>query len=131
MGQESKYYFEIDYKSPIPVYEQIKRSLILLITSGETAAGERVPPIRELASILKVNHNTVVKVYYQLEQEQYLYSKPGTGYFVLPGKGPGKDEDRKILCQITEEYLHQALKLGFSLEDVLAEIDGFKRERLK
>jgi GntR family transcriptional regulator len=73
---------KINNKSTVPIYEQIKRGIKLLIVSGYFKNGDHILSIRELASKLKVNPNTIIKVYYQLEAEGYLFSKPGTSYIV-------------------------------------------------
>jgi GntR family transcriptional regulator len=128
MKQEDKFYLAIDYKSPIPVYEQIKRSIIILITTQDLLKGEKLLPIRELAKVLRVNHNTIVKVYYQLELEKYLYSKPGTGYFVSGLRPFSKQKQKEIFNKLTEEYIHQSFKLGFDLKDIVKGIKAYKNE---
>ena len=78
--------FEIDARSAIPVYEQVKQEIKLLIMSNYLEEGDQLVPIRELATRLQINPNTIVKVYYQLDVEGYIYSLPGSGYFhVLRG----------------------------------------------
>lgn len=109
-------------KSPIPVYEQVKQGIKLAIISGYLEVGDRLVPIRELASQLKINPNTIVKVYYQLDVEGYIYSQPGSGYFVKGDSGD-REEERKILFQkITDEYILKAIKLGFSVKDMLDQL---------
>ena len=53
---------KIDTKSKTPVYEQIKQEIKLLIASGVLPEDEMMPSIRELASTLQINQNTIVKV---------------------------------------------------------------------
>ena len=114
---------KVDSRSPLPVYEQVKQEIKLLIVTGFLEEDDRLPPIRELASQLRINANTIVKVYYQLDVEGFLYSQPGSGYFVRGGRQAAPDENKKLLAQLMEEFLSKALKLGFSLEDI---IEGLK-----
>lgn len=110
--------FFVNARAAMPVYEQVKQEIKLLIISGHLAPEDKLPPIRELAAQLKVNANTIVKVYYQLDVEGYIYSQPGTGYFVRTDRPEKGDEKQGLFDQITTEYISKALKLGYSLEDM-------------
>lgn len=112
----------------MPVYEQIKQGIKLLIMSGRLEAEDQLPPIRELAVQLKVNSNTIVKVYYQLDVEGYIYSQPGTGYFVRSERKEGRDDRKILLHQITRDYIDKTLKLGFSLNDVIITLQEMEVE---
>lgn len=114
--------FSIDARAAMPVYEQVKQEIKLLITSGFLEPEDQLPPIRELAVQLKVNPNTIVKVYYQLDVEGYIYSQPGTGYFVRPDRKENRDEKQGLFDQVTRDYISRALKLGFSLEEMVAKL---------
>lgn len=67
---------------PLPIAEQIADQLIALIRAGTRRAGDRLPPVRVLAGFLRVNRNTVAKVYAALEREGYVITTPGRGTFV-------------------------------------------------
>ena len=108
--------FKVDARAAMPVYEQVKQEIKLLIISGYLEPEDKLPPIRELASQLKINSNTIVKVYFQLDVEGYIYSQPGTGYFVRADWQSNKDEKQDLFDQITQEYISKGLKLGYSLE---------------
>jgi len=120
--------FEIDAHSALPVYEQVKQEIKLLITSGYLEEGDQLVPIRELAANLRVNVNTIVKVYYQLDVEGYIYSQPGSGYFVRGDRKENQDEKRELFEQITEDYISKALKLGYSLEEMAAKLQKRAKE---
>jgi len=109
----------VNARAAMPVYEQVKQEIKLLIVSGHLAPEDKLPPIRELAAQLKVNANTIVKVYYQLDVEGYIYSQPGTGYFVRPDRPEKGDEKQGLFEQITTDYISKALKLGYSLEEMV------------
>ena len=115
----NKLNFMVNARAAMPVYEQVKQEIKLLIVSGHLAPEDKLPPIRELATRLKVNANTIVKVYYQLDVEGYIYSQPGTGYFVRPDRPEKGDEKQGLFEQITTDYISKALKLGYSLEEMV------------
>ena len=110
--------FLIDSMSAVPVYEQIKSELKLQILSGNLKPGKQVLPIREYSKLLKVNPNTIVKVYYQLDIEGFIYSKPGQGYFVKDFTGSVKVEKEEIFMKISDDYIKRVTNLGYSLNDV-------------
>ncbi len=72
----------LDKSSPIPIGIQIKEQIKMLINSGEYTDGSKLPPITALASTLKVNKNTIVTVFKELESEGYIKSHRGKGVFV-------------------------------------------------
>ncbi|MCK5003729.1 MAG: GntR family transcriptional regulator [Candidatus Aminicenantes bacterium] len=111
--------FSIEADSPVPLYEQIKRGIKLKIVSGILLPDDKLIPIREFARLLKVNFNTIVKVYYQLDKEGYLYSRPGQGYFVKRTFREENQRDMELFKSITDEYLKNATDLGFSIDYII------------
>lgn len=116
----------IDYKSIIPVYEQIKQFYKLSILNGVLASDEKIVSVREMARVTKVNQNTIVKSYYQLEQEGFIYSKPGKGYFVKEVIENDQKEKKDLFSNLTKEYLEKIMALSYSIEDVITELNKFK-----
>src|SRR5512135_2708094 len=74
----------IDRQSAIPLYQQIKTYLRQGILSGSLAADTRLPASRQLAQSLGVNRITVENAYAELEAEGLVFSKLGSGTYVLP-----------------------------------------------
>lgn len=121
--REGKFFnIKVDVKSALPVYEQIKRAIKLAILSGHLKENDRLMSLRDMALKLKINPNTIIKVYYQLEVEGFIYSRPGAGYFVKLDRRKIKKEKRELLKEITGEYISRVIKLGYSLEDMIREI---------
>lgn len=113
----------VDSRSALPVYEQVKQGVKLLIVSGYLEPGDRLVPIRELAANLRVNPNTIVKVYYQLDVEGYIYSQPGSGYFVKEDRPQREEENQELFNMVTDEFISKAVKLGYSVEDMIAQLE--------
>ena len=67
---------------PKPLYEQIMDNYRRLIVSGGISPGEQLPSVRELATQLAINPNTIQRAYRELEAEGYILSMPGKGSFV-------------------------------------------------
>ena len=72
----------IDPKSAIPIYVQVMEQIRQRIAAGVFVPGEQLPTVRELASQLLLNPNTVARIYRDLEREGLLESRRGSGTFV-------------------------------------------------
>ena len=110
--------FQIDSASRVPIYEQLKTSVIQLALSGVLKPDDQLPPVRALALQLGINPNTVAKAYKMLEAEGYTYSVTGKGSFIsekLSGQAPKQQITRRLgeLIQsarssgITEAQMHE------------------------
>ncbi len=72
----------IDPKSRTPIFEQIKDQILNMINTGELKTDDKLPSVRQLASDLDLNVNTVKRAYQELETERVTYSLLGKGVFV-------------------------------------------------
>lgn len=72
----------IDYHSRVPIYEQIKEQIIMLIHTGVYKSGDKLPSIRKLSNELNINVNTIKRALAQLEEDGVIYSVQGKGVFV-------------------------------------------------
>ena len=78
--------FHLDYRDPLPIYEQLKQECKRLILSGIIAPGDKLPSVRELAGSLSINPNTIQRAYRELEADGYLISVPGKGSFAAEAR---------------------------------------------
>lgn len=100
--------FQLDYGDSRPLYEQIKEKIRELIVKGALHAGEQIPSVRELATEMAINPNTIQKAYKELEGEGFIVVMRGRGYFVAPKdytkeKAPTDEllcELKKIVCEL-------------------------------
>src|SRR3954463_12416264 len=79
--------FAINLHDPLPLYAQLERGIKQAIASGRLAVGQQLPTVRQLAVDLKINANTVARVYAELEGQGILASRRGVGTFVKPPPG--------------------------------------------
>ena len=115
--------FNIDLNSPVPAYQQVIQAIKIEIISGRLKNGDRLPPIRELAKLLKLNPNTVAKAYYTLEEDGFVESRAGSGNWVNV-RAPGLDGLRiSMLDGETRAYLDRALSLCAGLDDIRKSIE--------
>jgi len=120
--------FNIDFDFPVPIYRQVIQALRLEIISGRLKNGDQLPPIRELAKILKLNPNTVAKAYYTLEEEGFIESKRGSGNWVNY-KNAKLDSLRKAMIEDEiRSFLERAFSLGATIEDVKNFIERYSKK---
>lgn len=86
---------QLNYRDAKPIYEQIKDGLRKLVVSNALDAGEKLPSVRELASQLAINPNTIQRAYRELESEGYIYTIIGKGTFVAQSRGESKCRGRR------------------------------------
>lgn len=73
---------QIDLTSRVPIYEQICTNIIRLASAGVLRPGDKLLPVRSLASQLGINPNTVAKAYKLLEGDGYIISNVGRGSYL-------------------------------------------------
>ena len=108
----------IDFSSPMPIYRQLIYMIKLEILSGRLNDGDQLPPIRELAKILKLNPNTVAKAYYTLDEEGFIESKRGSGNWVNYKKIKLDSLRKGMVEDEFKSFLERVTSLGASLEDI-------------
>ncbi len=110
--------FSLDYKSRLPIYEQLRQTITRMAAVGALAPGEQLPSVRALAQELGVNPNTVQKAYQILEHDGLLVSMPGKGSFVSEDVTVAQRQREEALQQL-REAAHSALKCGVAEKDAL------------
>ncbi len=74
----------VDTRDPTPIYAQLERGLRAAIATGRLRPGDQLPTVRQLAVDLRVNANTVARVYAELERAGVIETRRGVGSFVRP-----------------------------------------------
>lgn len=107
----------INFRDSRPIYEQVKTTLRKLIVSGAMSPDEKLPSVRELASQLVINPNTIQRAYRELEQEGYIISIPGKGSYA--NLSAQVDEGRrKELLTAMDEIVAELLYLGVTPDEL-------------
>ena len=108
----------LDFRDRRPIYEQLIEKFQEVMMIGALEKDEKMPSVRQLASELSINPNTVQRAYGQLEREGYIYSVPGKGSFVADIsqlKDVRKEEIRRAL----EQTARRAFVSGISKDEFL------------
>ena len=114
----------IDPRDRTPIYAQLERALRAAVATGRIRAGEQLPTVRQLAVELKVNANTVARVYAELERGGVIETRRGVGSFIsgTPARAhPPQEHERRLRAFVTR-VLADATAAGFSVDEVLAAI---------
>jgi len=117
----------LNYRDSRPIYEQIKEGFRRLILSGALATGEKLPSVRELATELAINPNTIQRAYRELEAEGFIYSIAGKGSFAA-ALSEVDDSRRQELMQRFEETARELLHLSVPPERLTARIQTLAQE---
>jgi GntR family transcriptional regulator len=116
--------FTIDPADPTPLYAQLERAIRVAIATGRLGEGAQLPTVRQLAVELKVNANTVAKVYGELERAGVLGTRRGVGTFVRAvGEGAVPEAERlRQLAVLADRFLDDAAALGFTAEEAIGQV---------
>ena len=93
---------QLNYRDSKPIYEQIKSGLRKLVITNSLAPNDKLPSVRELASSLAINPNTIQKAYHELETEGYIYTVPGKGTFVAEREDIFETRQNELLEEFDE-----------------------------
>jgi len=119
----------IDPRDPTPIYAQLERGLRAAIATGRVRPGDQLPTVREMAVDLRVNANTVARVYAELERAGVLETRRGVGSFVsaTPAQAhPPREHDRRLRSFVMR-VLADADAAGLTIDEVIAALEEHQR----
>jgi GntR family transcriptional regulator len=111
----------LDGRDRTPIYAQLERGLRAAIAAGRLRVGDQLPTVRQLAVELRINANTVARVYSELERAGVLETRRGVGSFVsaTPEKARTPRERERRLRAFVTRVLADAEAAGFGIHDVI------------
>ena len=110
---------KVDTSSFVPIYEQIKKEFKKEIFMRNLEPNDPLPSIRDLATELLINPNTVARAYRELEMDGFIYTKKGNGCYVAVDSTQLMKEERKsIVIQSFDEVIEEAKKYGLDREEI-------------
>src|SRR5205823_14900957 len=113
----------IDTSDPAPIYAQIDRAIRAAVATGRLSKGTQLPTVRQLAVALRVNANTVAKVYSELERAGLVETRRGVGTFVADTSQTQLHQrpNRQGLRDFAARVLEEVAARGFSREEFIAQ----------
>jgi len=112
----------IDPRDRTPIYAQLERGFRAAVATHRLRPGDQLPTVRQLAVELRVNANTVARVYGELERAGVIETKRGVGSFIAatPAQAhPPQHHDRRLREFVTR-VLADAASAGFTVDELTA-----------
>src|SRR5262245_45724797 len=121
----------------MPLYAQLERAIRVAIATGRLCLGDKLPTVRQLAVDLRINANTVAKVYGELERVGVVETRRGVGTFIRDVGGraasQGAVERERQLMDLADRFLAGASELGYAVEEAVTLLETrsmhWKREQ--
>jgi len=118
----------MNFDTRIPIYLQIIELIKKDIVMGNVIRGDKLPSVRVMANDLKVNVNTVQRVYQELEREGITFTERGKGSFIT--------EDDQIVDKLKDSMASELLKnfvdgmkeLGYTNENIFDHLSNYIKE---
>jgi len=110
--------FRIDAGSGVPIYRQLVEQVRREVMLGRMAAGDQLPPLREVVDALAINPNTVVKAYAELEHEGLVVRRQGMGTFIASGPPAGVVVAPQAVRESLLRWVRRARAAGVSNEQI-------------
>ena len=121
-SKTTSFLLDVDVKSAIPIYEQIKDAVKIAIFSQKLRADDKVISVRNLSVRHNINPLTILKAYGQLENDGFLYSRRGSGYFVRANPEKSTSTRNAVLKKEVATFFKRISSLGFTLSDLQREL---------
>lgn len=120
----------IDPKSSIPIFRQIADQLRQSIEDGVYKSGEILPSLRQFAVEIKVNPNTIQRVYETLEREGIVETRRGVGVFVAHSSREKLNASQKKLKRSLDGLIAESVKGGLTPDKIRQTFELAMREYL-
>ncbi len=110
----------VEPESKVPIYAQIEEQIRSFVAAGNLRPGEQLPTIRQLAADLRVNYNTIARVYLDLDRDGIISTQRGRGTFVAgkPNEEQMERARQEKLLAIVRAALDEAHTLGYTRDEV-------------
>jgi GntR family transcriptional regulator len=124
--------FYLNSSDATPLYAQLTRAIQFAIATGKLRIGEQLPTVRQLAVDLRINANTVAKVYAELERTGVVETRRGVGTFICARHfEPKENRQREVhLRDFADRFIAEAGALGFSLDDVIDHLESRRKKEI-
>jgi len=123
MQQYDKWHLTFDDR--MPIYRQIILRFNRAFVRGDIQPGDRIPSIRELSALLRVNTNTIQRVYQEMEREGIISSKRGTGYYFTEDKKMTEKMRRELTRESLQRFMEEMSALGLEKKEIMDELETY------
>ncbi len=117
---------KIDFRSGEPIYVQIMEQIRQMVAIGELQVGDQLPTVRQMATELRVNFNTVARAYRMLDEAGLISTQQGRGTYIweTPSEETNQRLRHKGLQELTHRYFEDAQRLGYHKDEVTQAVEA-------
>ena len=123
--------WRLAFDDRMPIYRQIILRFSQAFVRGNILPGERIPSIREMSALLKVNTNTMQRVYQEMERDGLIGSKRGTGYFFTEDLRMIEKIRHDLALDSLSRFVEEMRALGCEDKQILDELKVYMKGELK
>ena len=109
----------------MPIYRQIILQFNRAFVRGDIQPGDRIPSIRDLSTVLKVNTNTIQRVYQEMERDGVISSKRGTGYYFTEDTKMTEKMRRELTAESVQRFIEEMSALGLKKSEIVDELETY------
>ena len=109
----------------MPIYRQIILRFNRAFVRGDIKPGDRIPSIRELSALVRVNTNTIQRVYQEMERDGVINSKRGTGYYLTEDTEMTEKIQKGLSSESIQRFVDEMSALGFNRTEILEELKSY------
>ena len=112
----------LEFNDKMPIYLQIMDLIKMDIVTGKLRSKDKLPSVREMATNLKVNPNTLQRSYQELERLGIVYTQRGTGTFVGEGENMVDDLKKEMAKEVIDSFILRMKSLGFTAKEIIKSV---------
>jgi len=114
--------WSLSFDDRMPIYRQIILQFSRAFVRGDIQPGNRIPSIRELSAQLRVNTNTIQRVYQEMERDGIISSKRGTGYYFTEDKKMTEKMRKDLTSESVQRFVDEMCALGLKKAEIMDEL---------
>ena len=119
--------WSLEFDDRMPIYRQIILQFYRAFVRGDIMPGDRIPSIRDLSALLRVNTNTIQRVYQEMERDGLISSKRGTGYFFTEDINMTDITRRNLALESLQRFVEEMRSLGCEDIEILNELSSYMK----
>lgn len=110
---------EFEFDDDIPIYKQLTEKIKLEIVLGNFKPGDKLPSVRELSAMIRVNPNTIQRSLSELEQVGLVYTKRTSGKFVTENQSIIHHCKSELALKKIDNFIQDMKQLGLEEKEVI------------
>lgn len=118
----------MEFDNEIPIYLQIITMIKTDLVTGKILKGDKLLSTRDMAMALKVNPNTIARVYRELESESICFTKRGMGTFITDEASTIEQLKEQLIDAYLSQFIKKMEQLNYSIGDIIAKLKRYEEE---